>query len=167
MPAPAATPLTAATTGFSRSRMATISGLYSAVSTAAEVPLAAAAAQVGARAEPAARAGQHHCPDGVVARAAFSAASSSRRRLAVERVERLGPVEGERRHAAVGVDEELRRRGRVEASAPIVGARPLGASMCPAVPAQSPVICLLTGDARSGRIGPQFEGPQEVDRWTD
>ena len=64
-PAPAATPLTAATTGLGRLRIAAIRGLYSALRTRPEVALSGPAAQVGPGAEPAARAGDHDGANGL------------------------------------------------------------------------------------------------------
>ena len=74
-------------------------GVVLALEHRAEVAFAAAAAQVGARAEAAPLAGQDHGPHRIVPRDPLQSGQQLAAHLAVQGVQRLGPVEGQRGNA--------------------------------------------------------------------
>ncbi len=109
-PAPAATPLTAQTTGFSSARSRRIRGLYQRLDGRAEIELLVgrhvAVAEVLAGAEPLAGAGEQHGAHLGLALHAIDRRPQRRVHRLVEAVELVGPVERDLQHRTVQLDQK-------------------------------------------------------------
>ena len=181
-PSPAAGPFTAATTGWGRVRSARtrrdmcswLARRSRGVSLPTVSRRGSIAAQIDARAEAAACAGQDHRADAALGGDAGESADERLAELRGHRVEPVGPVHGQPAHVRCGIIDEQHGRHRRHANPPRVGRYPLKGSTASApltadalslpaltwhlivntVPAETPVRTFVKARSSSGFADP-------------